>query len=401
MYYYIDHTSKFQYNTGIQRCVRAIAAALNDAAIPLRPLVWDRVAEDFGFAETAALSHLARWFGPHPSAWSGHRASEHWSDRWLLIVELVSGPYAPTAQQLRAAADRWGLQVAWVFHDAIPLRLAPLYGRRGPAVAQRHGRYMEGLALFERVLANSATTAHHLRTFLKARGCHSTRLSQLVTALSLPTELPGCPRPSLAEGEAAMQRWLQQCTSRPMRLLCVGSLEPRKNHGALFKAMLALQHQNRLRMELVLVGWANDRAVVQQWQRAVELNLPIRWEARADDQRLHQLYAWCDACVYPSLEEGFGLPVAESLWQRRPCLCSGEGALGELAAGGGCLTVKTSDWRSLQHGLAQLIEDPALYAALCQQLADRPMRTWRQYVDALLQDLSGHGRAASLPPAAG
>lgn len=401
MYYYIDHTSQFQYNTGIQRCVRAIAAALIDAAIPLRPLVWDRACQDFHLAGDAALAHLARWFGPAQASWTGHRASEHWSDRWLLIVELVSGPYAPTAQQLRSAADRWGLQVAWVFHDAIPLRLSPLYGRRGPAVAQRHGRYMEGLALFERVLANSVTTARHLRTFLKARGCQAARLSQLVTALPLATELPGCPRPSLAEGEAAARRWLQQRELRSMRILCVGSLEPRKNHGALFKAMLVLQQQNRLKMELVMVGWANDRSVVQQWQRAVELNLPIRWEARADDQRLHQLYAWCDACVYPSLEEGFGLPVAESLWQRRPCLCSGEGALGELAAGGGCLTVNTAHWRSLQHGLAQLIEDSALYAALCQQLAERPMRTWRDYADALLQDLSDHGHGASLHPTAG
>jgi len=43
--------------------------------------------------------------------------------------------------------------------------------------------------------------------------------------------------------------------------------------------------------------------------------------------------------VYPSLMEGFGIPILESLWHGKPCVCGGNGALGEVARGGGCLIV--------------------------------------------------------------
>lgn len=396
MYYYVDHTSRFQHNTGIQRCVRSIAAALIAHRVPLRPLVWNSETADFVPADDDARQHLSRWNGPSPDSWASDPAELHWSDQWLLIVELVSGPHVPSAVALHTAAERWNLHVAWIFHDAIPLRLATLYGRRGPEVSRRHAAYMRGLALFDRVLANSQTTAQHLCSFLRARKVDRQRIEHLVAALPLATELPCGSRPSLEDGAAAANRWLRECGRRPMRLLCVGSLEPRKNHVALLKAMAALRQRGRLRVELVVVGWANDAAVVRQLQRAVDLGLPLRWESRVDDQRLQLLYQWCDATVYPSLEEGFGLPVAESLWQRRPCLCSGDGALGELAADGGCLTATTSDWRSLMIGLESMTHDVALYQSLVRQIADRPMRSWRQYVRELLDDLLQHSSSESL-----
>jgi len=112
------------------------------------------------------------------------------------------------------------------------------------------------------------------------------------------------------------------------------------------------------------------------------------------DDRLGELYRWCDFTVYSSLEEGFGLPVAESLWQKRPCLCSGEGALGELAKGGGCLPVNTNDWRQLAAGLGRLLQDPALRRQLSQEASDRPVRPWGRYAQELLMALDQRSKAA-------
>ena len=395
MHYYVDHTSRFQHNTGIQRCVRSIAAALIAEGIPLRPLLWDRGHQDFVPADRGQRDHLARWNGPPPERWATDDppAGEHWSDRWLLVVELVCGPQVPSASALRQAASRRGWRVAWVFHDAIPLRLSHLYGRRGPEVSRRHGVYMEGLALFERVFANSHTTADHLSRFLRARGHAEDRVQTLVTALPLATEFPGqsrgAPPPSRCQALWMAPGQLR----RPLRLLCVGSLEPRKNHAALFKAVADLVHRRRWQSELVLVGWANDRRVVAQLQRARELGLPIRWEAQADDQRLQSLYRWCDATVYPSMEEGFGLPVAESLWQWRPCVCSGDGALGELAAEGGCLTFDSANWRALAAALEALQQQPELYGRLERELHQRRMRPWQQYAREMVEDLAGREQA--------
>ena len=376
MYYYVDHTSRFGRQTGIQRCVRSIAGALIGAGIPVRPVVWDRALADFTPASSAALHHLVRWSGPAASQWSVPQpAQPHPTDQWLLIVELVSGPHQPSAHQLRAAADRRGWRVAWIFHDAIPLRWAHLYGAGAAQTASHHAAYMAGLADFELVLANSHTSAAHLRQFWRQRPCTP---RHPVQALPLAMELPAVPRLEAPSPLAAGQ---------PLPILSVGSLEPRKNHRALLKAVAALVAQGRFPAELVLVGWANDPQVVAMVRRALALGLPLRWEADAEDQHLAELYRWCHFTVYPSLEEGFGLPVAESLWLRRPCLCSGEGALGELARAGGCLPVDSGDWRALASGLERLLHEPALRQRLQAELHGRPLRTWATYAQELLQVL--------------
>ena len=66
------------------------------------------------------------------------------------------------------------------------------------------------------------------------------------------------------------------------------------------------------------MGWGQHPAVVEMVQKVIQQGLPLRWEANATDERLHQLYSCSLFTVYPSLVEGFGLPVAESLGLERP-----------------------------------------------------------------------------------
>uniref|UniRef100_UPI004048AF65 glycosyltransferase n=1 Tax=Cyanobium sp. TaxID=2164130 RepID=UPI004048AF65 len=370
MYYYVDHTSRFQRNTGIQRCVRVIAAALLAAGVPLRPVVWNRERGDFEAPTAQALEHLGRWSGPDPLGWGRGAAPPR--DNWLLIVELVRGPHQPTAAQLGRAAQRRGLRLAWVFHDAIPVRLVHLYGVAAEATAASHRAYMAGLAQADLVLANSGTTAGHLRAFLQQRGLPRDH----VQALPLALEFSGVPR--------GAPRLKGQREARAQRLLCVGSLERRKNHAGLLKAVAWLAAQQRFGAELVLVGWPNDPAIVALVRRALALGLPLRWEDSADDERLAELYRWCDATVVASLEEGFGLPLAESLWQGRPCLSTTEGALGELAAGGGCLPLAGVGWRQLADGLQVWLTDQPLRERLAQEVERRPLCRWSDYVADVL-----------------
>ncbi len=386
MYYYIDHTSRFHHNTGIQRCVRAIAKALIEIGIPLRPLVWDRLNNTFVTASSPALHHLENWNGPLASEWEAVATSEHWSDKWLLIVELISGPYCPLPQQLRLASERAHLKVAWIFHDAIPWRLPTLYGDRAASASKNHSDYMKGLYLFERVFANSYSTAQHLTDFLAASGHSTVKISELVTPLPLATEFPGVPRPE-AFSYAEITEYITKMKQRPFRLLCVGSLEPRKNHKSLMKAISYLISSGNFHGELILVGWANNKIVVDLVCRAIDITHDIKWEVEASDQRLTELYNWCDATVYPSIEEGFGLPVAESMWYRKPCICSGAGALGELASLGGCLTTNTSDWQQLAHTIDKLVKDSSLYCSLISSFKGRLMRTWNSYALELARNL--------------
>lgn len=368
--YYVDHTSRFPHNTGIQRCVRAIARALLANGVSLHPVVWDRQRQDLSPATSEGLEHLARWSGPPFSAWSAGSVSP--ADDWLLVVELVRGSNNPSSVDLHRAAKRRGLRVAWVFHDAIPLRMADLYG----PVAQSHVTYMQGLAEADLVFANSRTSAEQLRVFLQQRGLRW----QHVRALPLALEFSGVPRVLPQPGTAVL--------SRPQRLLAVASLERRKNHVALLKAVAWLIAHQQFHAELVLVGWPNDPAVVSLVRRAQACGLPVRWEDSADDARLSELYQWCDVTLVTSLEEGFGLPVAESLWHGKPCLTTSNGALGELVAGGGCWPFDSPAWSSLVDGIHSYLCNADLRDRLLVELDTRPLRLWADYVGELLAELS-------------
>jgi glycosyltransferase involved in cell wall biosynthesis len=69
----------------------------------------------------------------------------------------------------------------------------------------------------------------------------------------------------------------------------------------------------------------------------------LRYHAAASDEAMAALYATARATVFPTIAEGCGLPLLESLWQGVPCVCSDLPVLRENSAGGGCLPVALND----------------------------------------------------------
>ncbi len=112
-------------------------------------------------------------------------------------------------------------------------------------------------------------------------------------------------------------------------LLCVGSMDPRKNLGRLLRAWLALGAAGRLPegARLQLVGGANPRnfAEVETIQGA-----GIEWLGRVDDDELVRRYRRADGFVFPSLYEGFGLPPLEAMACGCPVLLSNAASLPEV-----------------------------------------------------------------------
>ena len=114
-------------------------------------------------------------------------------------------------------------------------------------------------------------------------------------------------------------------------LLIVGTVEPRKNHANLFRAMTMLP---QLDLPLVVAGrrgWGAepivaDAAGLRAAGRVIELEY-------VPDRDLPALYAGAEATIYPSWYEGFGLPVLESLAAGVPTVIGSAPALVEVADG--------------------------------------------------------------------
>lgn len=152
--------------------------------------------------------------------------------------------------------------------------------------------------------------------------------------------------------------------------LCVSTIEPRKNILRLIKAYSLLPARNRNNCPLVLVGepgW-NSEDIHDAIKRAVE-NGWLKYLGYVGQNLLPLLYAGCRLFVYPSLYEGFGLPVAEAMASGVPVLTSNKSSIPEVA-GGAAWLVEPEDDIAIRDGLLRAMEDEtwrfkAVEAGLC------------------------------------
>lgn len=120
-------------------------------------------------------------------------------------------------------------------------------------------------------------------------------------------------------------------------VLCVGTMEPRKNHELLFQIWRTLyfEHPNEL-IPLVIVG--NLGWHTQELRSMIQLNpwlypKHINWFSNVSDEELEWLYRNCRFTVYPSLYEGWGLPISESIDRGKLCLSSNSSSMVEAGQG--------------------------------------------------------------------
>jgi glycosyltransferase involved in cell wall biosynthesis len=143
------------------------------------------------------------------------------------------------------------------------------------------------------------------------------------------------------------------------------------------------------------VGKSFNRIVREIWKLRMR-GRPLRWLRHVDDETLLRAYNDCRFTVYPSLMEGFGLPIAESIAHGKPCVCGGNGALGEIARGGGCFIVDQTREEALAEGIKKLLTDETTYGLLCSEARAKKFRTWADYTDKLLQHLDPAPLRASI-----
>jgi glycosyltransferase involved in cell wall biosynthesis len=174
--------------------------------------------------------------------------------------------------------------------------------------------------------------------------------------------------------------WLGQRfgIDRPF-VLCVGTLEPRKN------LLTALRAFDRIADEtgalLVVAGGAG-------WGNALfERELPraagrVRLTGYVSDEELVRLYSGAGCFLFPSLYEGFGLPVLEAMACGAPVVTGDTSSLPE-AAGDAALTVPPSDVEAVADAVKRVLEDTELAADLRRRGLERAAtRTWDACAEA-------------------
>ncbi|MGD0198648.1 MAG: glycosyltransferase family 1 protein [Solirubrobacteraceae bacterium] len=221
----------------------------------------------------------------------------------------------------------------------------------------------------DRVLADSESTRDDLVGLL---GVARERID--VVPLGVGSRVNAAPMP-----EAEVRRRLGLGDRRV--LLSLSAKRPHKNIEALLDALASMPE----RPMLVIAGYATaHERTLRARASALGLDDDVRWAGWLDPAELEGLWTISSAFVFPSLYEGFGLPVLEAMVRGVPVACSNASSLPEVA-GDAALLFDPRNSAQIAVALQRLLSDAQLVARLRRAGTDRAAQfTWERTAQAVL-----------------
>jgi glycosyltransferase involved in cell wall biosynthesis len=191
-------------------------------------------------------------------------------------------------------------------------------------------------------------------------------------------------KPSMARISPTPEFAARYQISRPF-ILTVGVLEPRKNQVILLDVIRELRNEGH-DLELIIIGrpgwrWTNP-LTMEKYQ---DVRPWVRILADIPDRDLIEFYNRAELFIYPSLYEGFGLPILEAMACGAPVISSAASSMPEVA-GEAALFADPVDARAFASQALRLLRDQALRQAMVDAGIERARKfSWRSNAEATLE----------------
>lgn len=253
-----------------------------------------------------------------------------------------------------------------LYPEFLPNRLAYLYAQR---------MIRRSLTRAERVLTVSHTTRRDLGRYFDLG---MERVSVIYNGVD------DSFRQRLEPGE--IEATLARLGVTPPYLLFVGNPKPHKNLDRLLAAYAQARTRRPFDAPLVVVGNDNDAAArIQLRAEHLGIGALVRPIGRVADADLPALYQGATVFLYPTLYEGFGLPVLEAMASGAPVITSNTSALKEIAEGYAHL-VDPLDVAAMAEAIAHCVAEPEHRASLARLGRKRAEQfTWRETATRTLE----------------
>ena len=303
-----------------------------------------------------------------------------------ILFSAGSGWTSLSIEAVRALKQRRGFRYVQFCHDIIPIQFPETY--------RKHD--VDGFRNFYQVAFRIADLvifgAHRIESDVEAY-CRTLGISLRATgvtpfgsdAVRVHEATPPAPPPGIERDRYA---------------LFVSTIEPRKGHELLYrvwKRLLADGVPQARNFKLVFVGrrgWMVEH-LLSEIAADRELGDTLKIFSFADDDELAAIYANAAFCVYPSLYEGYGLPIVEAFSYGKAVIASTGGAIPEVVGEfSPCLDPKDADaWYRTLRGW---IEDPSLRAPYEDAIRSRYRpTTWNEASAKLFELIDQHFRQAA------
>jgi alpha-1,2-rhamnosyltransferase len=233
---------------------------------------------------------------------------------WLPDAYWATETVWPSVQNARQS----GAFIATLVYDLIPIQ-DETTGEINIELNENFFRYLAQVANHsDALLTISDVVRGQLIQFLNSYRDVGQIAKENVVTIPLGAEVPS--------GEGTIREELREYFERPGEMepyLCVGTFEPRKNHGFLIDAMELLWEQGaNVRLCLIgRVGWKCEQ-LIQRLNEHPELGQRLFVCYSASDAEVHYAYRHCRSLLTASKSEGFGLPIVEGQRYGKPVIAS-------------------------------------------------------------------------------
>jgi glycosyltransferase involved in cell wall biosynthesis len=167
-----------------------------------------------------------------------------------------------------------------------------------------------------------------------------------------------------------------------------GTIEPRKQQLLVMELFNKfIQNHPEVNVELITFGHSNYPHYIINEQIQKSKN-KIKYLGIISNTDMMELYKTATFSCFLSKYEGYGLPVAESLWHGVPVLTSCLGSMAEIASCGGCYCINAYNPTDIYDALCILIKNPKIVLKLKEDLLKTKLISWDDYAENIYKEIS-------------
>ena len=375
--YYVGVTCRQNFNTGIQRVTRQLSNYLGNTCTNYNIFLikFDININDFVLINESELNTLSSYNGyNHLKNRSFEEKQQLFqkikniSENVFILPELFYTHDFDLLDNIINIVNKQGFKSIHIYHDDT------IYNNLEMDKIKREevfNKYIYAISKFDIIIPNSGYSE---KTYLfhKNRLQLNTNTNQIIQHVSLAGEMAQCKRvTSLIEKDNYIFSNISICE--------------RKNARTLIKAFNLLNETHPY-LKLIICGEVyDDNAYYKSFKKL--LNNNIIFISKQSDEKIIELYKKCLFSVYPSIEEGFGLPIYESLWNNSPVICHNATSTLEIANEIDSDCVKCIDCLNetiLFETMKQMLNHDYL-DTITEHIKNIKIKTWHQYGEEIME----------------
>jgi glycosyltransferase involved in cell wall biosynthesis len=376
--FFCQKTIETAYNSGIQRHVREMAKGLLQNNVQLIPIKLNK-RKQFEILSEDELKIFSEFDGPPLHSWTYNRnltlrESMKYIKRanYIIYPELQSNKLKEI-KSILIWSQRYNLKLVSVFHDAVPAILKDYYSS---SHAEMFLEYMNDLSQSDFIFSVSESSNKDYQQFVNKP--RNTKLK----SIALPSPHNIVKNNGFSE---------KVNNSKNIEVLCVSSIMARKNHVNFLKAYSIAQKKlqelgYKINLSLIAAEVNVPKNYLEEFNLLVnETNANLRVNISEED--LQEAYRNADFTIYPSVYEGYGLPIVESLNTKTPVACSNTSSMIEVAQLGGCITFDPHSIDDMANAIILLATDSKKRNSLVKEIESIKEYSWKDYTSSILKTI--------------